>query len=169
MQRDIDLTWDYTACNEQYSRKNNIRLLGLEEQLDENLETKFINCLQENLGEEVKPDEIEIIHRIGTRRPADRDDQRSTQSTKPQAVIIKLVSNKRKMHLLVKRRQLKGKKLVIVEDMAQDLAKHLKAIKEKHSVESMWFTNGKIKYKLKNDTRVMELKGWIDLLVLDIE
>ena len=50
-----------------------------------------------------------------------------------------------------------------MEDMAQDLAKRLKAIKEKRSVESAWFTNGKIKYKLRNDTRVMELKGWIDL------
>ena len=67
------------------------------------------------------------------------------------------------MRLLVKRRQLKEKRLVTVEDMAQDLAKRLKAIKEKRSVKSAWFTNGKIKYKLKNDTRVMELKGWIDL------
>ena len=163
MQKDVDLTWDYAVRNEQYSRKNNIRLLGLEEQPGENLETKFINCMQENLGEEVKPEEIEIIHRIGSRRPADRDDQRSTQSTKPPAVIIKLVSNKTKMRLLDKRRQLKGKRLFIVEDVAQDLAKRLKAIKEKRSVESAWFANGKIKYKLKNNTRVMELKGWIDL------
>ena len=65
--------------------------------------------------------------------------------------------------LLVKRRQLKGKKLVILEDMAQDLAKRLKRLKEKRSVETAWFTNGRIKYKFKNDARVMELKGWIDL------
>ena len=99
MQKDIDLTWDYAVRNEQYSCKNNIILLGLEEQLDENLEAKFIVCMQENLGEEVKPEEVDIIHRIGTRRPADRNDERSTQSPKPEAVIVKLVSNKTKMCL----------------------------------------------------------------------
>ena len=157
------IQFDYPVRNEQYSRKNNIRLLGLEEQPSENLETKFNNCMQENLGKEVKPEEIEIIHRIASRSPADCDDQRSTQSTKPRAVIIKLVLNKTTMGLLVKRRQLKGKRLVIVEDMTQHLAKRLKAIKEKRSVESAWFTTSEIKYKLKNDTRVMGLKGWIDL------
>ena len=47
--------------------------------------------------------------------------------------------------------------------MAQDLAKRLKKLKEKHSVDSAWFTNGKIKYKLKDDPRIVELKEWKDL------
>lgn len=68
-------------------------------------------CIRENLGEEFKPEEIEIIHRVGTGRLTDRDDHRSTQSPKPRVVAIaKLVSNKTKNRLLVKRRQLKGKK-----------------------------------------------------------
>ena len=36
-------------------------------------------------------------------------------------------------------------------------------IKEKHLVDSAWFTNGKIKYKLKDDPRIDELKEWKDL------
>ena len=143
LRKDIDSTWEYAVRNEQYSRKNNIRLLGLEEEPDENLEAKFIACMQENLGEEVKPEEIEIIHRVGVRRVTDRNDQRSTQIPKPRVVIAKLVSNKTKMRLLVKRRQLKGKKLVLLEDMAHDLAQRLKRLKEKRSVETAWFTNGK--------------------------
>lgn len=35
--------------------------------------------------------------------------------------------------------------------------------KEKRSVESAWFSNDKIKFKLKHDSRIMELKGWMDL------
>lgn len=166
LKEDIDLTWEYAVRNEQYSRKNNIRILGLDEDLEENLEAKFISCMKENLDEEIKPEEIEIIHRIGaiTRsRAPDREDSRSTQPPKPRPVIVKLLSNKTKMRLLVKRRQLKGKKLVILEDMAHDLAKRLKKLKERRSVETAWFTNGKIKYKLKDDARVMELKGWMDL------
>ena len=53
---------------------------------------------------------------------------------------------------LLKRRQLKDKKVVILKDMARDLAERLKKLKEKHSVDSAWFTNGRINYKL--------IKGW---------
>ena len=52
---------------------------------------------------------------------------------------------------------------MIMEDMASDLAKRLKELKNKDSVESVWFTNGKLKYKLKDDPRVNELRSWIDL------
>ena len=38
---------------------------------------------------------------------------------------------------------------MIMEDMASDLAKRLKELKNKDSVESARFTNGKLKYKLK--------------------
>ena len=58
LRKDIDSTWEIAVRNEQFSRKNNIRLLGLEEEPDEHLEAKFIACMQDNLGEEVKPEEI---------------------------------------------------------------------------------------------------------------
>ena len=38
-------------------------------------------------------------------------------------MIVKFVSNKTKTRILMKRRQLKGKPFVIMEDMASDLAK----------------------------------------------
>ena len=40
------------------------------------------------------------------------------------------------MKILLKRKKLKGKGLVIVEDMADDIAKRLKEVKSKRSVES---------------------------------
>ena len=117
LRHDVDLTWDYAVNNEQYSRKNNIRTLGVDEEPDENLECKFIEVIKENLDEEIKPEEIEIIHRIG--RPGRTDngerdrDQRSTPPATPRPVIVKFLSNKTKMRILLKRRQLKGKKIVI--------------------------------------------------------
>ena len=53
------------------------------------------------------------------------------RSIKPRLVIVKYLSNKTKMHLLHKRRELKGKKLVLQEDMASDIAKQLKRFKRK--------------------------------------
>ena len=152
--------------HEQYSRKNNLRILGLEEHAGENLEETLVNFAKEHLHEEIKAEEIEIIHRIG--QPTSTDGKRGNsasdqRSNKPRPVIIKFLSNKTKMRLLHKRRELKGKKMVIQEDMAPDIAKRLKKLKEKRSVESAWFSNGKIKFKLKDDSRILELKGWMDL------
>lgn len=90
------------------------------------------------------------------------EDQRSARA-KPRPVIVRLLSNKTKARLLLKRRQLKGKKLVILEDMAPDLAKRLRRLKEKRSVEAAWFSDGKIKYKYKDDPKVMELGEWMAL------
>ena len=125
--------------------------------------------MRENLGEEVKPEEVEIIHHVGPKKFTVGNAGNSTgdqRSARPRPVIVRLLSKKTKTktktRLLLKRRQLKDKKVVILEDMAQGLAKRLKKLKEKHSVDSAWFTNGKIKYKLKDDPRIAELKEWKD-------
>ena len=41
-------------------------------------------------------------------------------------------------------------------DMAQDLAKRLKKLKEKLTMESPWFVNGKIRYKRRGEATVRE-------------
>ena len=162
LKQDIDATWEYAVRNEQYSRKNNLRILGVDEEEGEDLESKFITLIKENLDEEVKPEDVEVIHRIGVKNVNRNENQRSAPA-KPRPVIVRFLSNKTKSRLLVKRRQLKGKKLVILEDMAPDLAKRLKRLKDKSSVKTAWFSNGKIKFKYKDDTRVMELQGWMAL------
>ena len=63
------------------------------------------------------------------------------------------------MKLLTKRRNLKVEGIVIVEDITTDITKRLK---DKPNVESRWFVNGKIKYKIKWDSRVKELRDWGD-------
>ena len=122
LKQDIDCTWEYAVKNEQYSRKNNLRILGLDEREDENLEEKFIEAIANNFNETVESNEIDIIHRIGQRL----SNQASSGNPKPRPVIVKFVSNKTKTRILMRRRQLKGKPLVIMEDMASDLAKRLK-------------------------------------------
>ena len=161
LRQDIDQTWEYAVRNEQYSRKNNLRVLGLEEEEGENLEEKFIKLIGENLQEEVSADEIEIIHRIGA--PKNERDRGSRRDTRPRPVIVKLQSHKTKIKIILKRKLLKGKGYVIVEDMADAIAKRLKELKSKRSVESAWFTNGKIKYKQRDDPRVKEIRTWLDL------
>ena len=168
LKQDIDYAWEYAVHNEQYSRKNNLRILGLEEHAGENLEETLVSFAKEHLHEDIQPEEIEIVQRIGRPRATDGEQGSSAsasdqRSVKPRPVIVKFVSNKTKMCLLRKRMELKGKRMVIQEDVAPDIAKRLKKLKEKGSVELSWFSNGKIKFKLKHDSRILELKGWMDL------
>ena len=166
LKQDIDLTWEYAVRHEQYSRKNNLRIVGIDGQEGEDLEGKFIYCMREILGEEVEPEEVEIIHCVGSKKFIIGTAGNSTgeqKSARPRPVIVRLLSNKTKTRLLLKRRQLKGKEVVILGDITRDLAKRLNKLKEKHSVDSAWFTNGKSKYKLKDDPRIVELKEWKDL------
>ena len=106
---------------------------------------------KEELGVEIKEEEIEIAHRVGQIRRS---------QNKPRAVIIKFLSNKSKMQLLSKRKLLKGKSIAIMEDMASDLAKQLTKLKDKSSVEKAWFVNGKIRFIQRGDTGIQELRGW---------
>ena len=99
LKQDIDCTWEYAVKNEQYSRKNNLRILGLDEGEDENLEEKFIEAIANNLNETVESKEIEIIHQIGQRL----SNQASSGNRKPRPVIVKFVSNKTKTRILMKR------------------------------------------------------------------
>ena len=123
----IASTWEYAVKNEQYSRKNNVRIFGVEEEPEENLEVKLINLAKEHLQVKIKPEEFEIVHRIGAvRRRAD-----TPGNPKPRSITAKFVSNKTKMNLLTKRKNLKGKRLAIKEDTAPDIAKRLKELKEK--------------------------------------
>ena len=158
---DIDQVWEYAVKNEHYSRKNNLRILGLDEEEGENLEQKFVEFVKENLQEELRPEEIEIIPRIGKKNNNDGD--QGSRRERKRAVIVKLQSNKTKMKILLKRRLLKGKEFVIMEDMADDIARRLRVLKSKKSVESAWFSNGKLKYKQHRDPRVQEIRGWSDL------
>ena len=128
LKQDINCTWEYAVKNEQYSRKNNLRILGLDEEEGENLEDKFIEAIISNLNETIEKQEIEIIHRIGQGMSENRSTEATSQNRKPRPVIVNFLSHKTKTRILLKRRLLKGKPLVTMEDMASDLAKRLKEL-----------------------------------------
>ena len=122
---------------------------GLEENSGEDIEAKVISMAKDELGVEIKAEEIEIARRIGQACNNSSKMAGSQGNPKPRSIIVKFARNKTKMKLFTKRKLLIGNKIVIVEDMATDIAKRLKKLKEKASIESAWFVNGKIKYKIK--------------------
>ena len=81
----ITTTWEFALQNQQYSRKDNVRIFGLREDgSEENLEEKVIEMVKENLEVELKREDIEIVHRIG------KMERNSTEARnlRPRAVIV---------------------------------------------------------------------------------
>lgn len=71
--------------------------------------------------EEIRPELIEIIRRIGPKIRSNGD-QGSRPSKRKQHVSVKFLSHKSKMRILLRRRLLRGKGILISEDMANDMA-----------------------------------------------
>ena len=77
---------------EQYSRKSSVRVYGIPESDGENLEDKVIEKIKEEIGIDVKPEEIGIVHRVG---------KRSSESSR--GILIKFVSHKTKVKVMRKK------------------------------------------------------------------
>ena len=86
LNRKISDAWEYAVQNEQYSRKNNIRIFGLREEHGENLEEKVIKFAKESLDVHIGNDAIEIVHHVG-RMPMQSGDG----NMRPRATIIKFL------------------------------------------------------------------------------
>lgn len=147
---------------EQYSRINNIRISGLEEEESENrtkTEDKVVSFLNSNISNlNLQKKDIEIAHRLGQKKEG-----------KVRQIIVKLYSRNTKSTLLSKRKQLKGCGVYINEDLTQMNQHVFSCVRRKQpdEIDSVWTVNGTIFYKNKtgNIHRVnfSDFEHWIDL------
>ena len=93
---------------EQYSRKNSVRVFDVKEESGENIEELLITLLKEEINLDIAPLEIKIIHHVGRTVP-----------NKSRPVIIKFLSHKTKE--MVMRRKKEAKTIKIREDLASGI------------------------------------------------
>lgn len=138
--------------NEQYSRRNNIRIRGLGATKDETCEQtviKFLNNrlnLRDNEGKHVQISVIDIdaAHPIQSRR---------SQQEHPPSMIVKFHQRCHRDMIIKARRQLKGQSFTINEDLTKLNQQLLTRLKDSPAVESAWSWNGKILAKVKGQSR----------------
>ena len=124
------LAEERSKSNDQYSRRNNIKLFLIEESTDsfelaEKSEEKALRVFHDKLGlRYIKPEHIEAAHRVG---------KKVAGKTRP--IIVKFVSRKTKQDVIKNRRKLKHSdpKVVTVED----LTKHTQSVSA--SFGSPWY------------------------------
>ena len=120
--------------NEQYSRKNNIKIMDVnptENETIEELTTKVCN-LASSHGLTLEPSNIMAIHRIPGR----------VNSTKP--VLVKLKNNHEKTKIMKHRSNFKKNGNRLVDDVTKLNAKLIQTLTERDDIEQAWFFNGSV-------------------------
>ena len=140
---------------EQYMRRDNLRIFGLEEEADETeevLEVKLIEAAAD-MGVKLEPGDISVVHRLG----------KAGGRSRP--VIVRLCQRKKRNEIMKKKKELKKKNrnIFINEDLTPLRATMLKMIKEHDAVKNLTTRDGRIIVWLNNRERPVEVDSPADL------
>lgn len=121
--------------NEQYSRKNNVKIMGVEEEGDET-EERLIKKLNHILEAKtrIKLDEGKIIaiHRI------------PGKSGMPKPILVKLMNNNEKTKIMRKRREMKQAGYRLVDDVTKQNTMLINRLSLHKDIDSAWYFNGNV-------------------------
>ena len=129
--------------NEQYSRKNNVKIMDLKESGTES-ESDLISevfTLFGKKGVTIDQSQIQAIHRI------------PGKVGHPKPVLIKFANNSQKTKVMVHRSAFKAMGNRLVDDVTKDNAELIKRLTEHPSITQAWYFNGYVYGKTINDKR----------------
>ena len=118
--------------NEQYSRKNNVKVLGVPDLTNETetkLTTEVISIIKDKTDVDIAPTEIVAIHRIPSK-------------LNPKPVLVKLMNNSVKTRLMKHRKTMKQQGHKLVDDVTIRNTKLISRLLEHKKIDSAWFFNG---------------------------
>ena len=130
--------------NEQYSRKNNVKIMGVVEDEDENeerLTRKVQNILEGKAGLKLEDSKIMTLHRI------------PGKIGMPKPVLLKLKNNNDKTRIMRKRKEMKLSGYRLVDDVTKENTKFIRRLMEHKDIDSAWYFNGSVFAKGKTGKR----------------
>ncbi|KAH3720504.1 hypothetical protein DPMN_056872 [Dreissena polymorpha] len=131
--------------NEQYSRKNNVKIMNIEESPQES-ETSLIqtisSILKTTADVELKPEDIIAIHRIPTKKGNIRP------------ILLKLRNNNAKSSIMRKRTPMKAKGFRLVDDVTQRNQGLISRLFLHPDIKSAWFFNGSVFGQTNSEERI---------------
>ncbi|CAH1798620.1 unnamed protein product [Owenia fusiformis] len=153
MQEDIKLLTLENNHNNQYSRKGHLRILGIPDDgnnISEKCIEQVVIAVNKNMDGDchLKEDDIEVAHRLPNLKH---------QEDKPRPMIVLFLSRKVRDNLLRKRKALKGKPLVIMEDLSPGNRSLLWRAKQHADSKDVWAHNGKVWATRLSDNRKIQL------------
>ena len=130
--------------NEQFSRKNNIKIMNVEEEPSENEEklTEKVCSVLSKQGVDLQKEEIIAIHRL----------PRRNKSRKP--VIIKTINNNVKTRVMRKRREMRTAGYRIADDVTKLNTGLISRLSDNENIDSAWYFNGSVFGRTKGGKRL---------------
>ena len=130
---------------EQYSRRNCLLLHGVVETNAECTDDIIIKTCAEELGIDVKQEDLDRSHRLGKVKRNDN---------KPPPIIVKFAHYAVRNKVFSNKKKLKGKKLLITESLTVYRMKLLDEARQKYGVRNVWTYDGRVMYKENNKISV---------------
>lgn len=126
---------------EQYSRRNNIKIFGLEEAEDEDIKKKVVSLITEKVKVKIDEDDIDVAHRFNTRSEASK-----VNGARP--IIVKLQRRDLKLEILKSRRNLKASGVFLCEHLCKPLNALFNRVRRHDQVTSAWTWEGAVYGKI---------------------
>ena len=123
---------------EQYSRRNCLLLHGVNESNDENTNEIIIKTFSEELGVEIKEDDLDRSHWLG--KPKNKDN-------KTRAIIVKFTRYAVRKEIFMNKSKLEGKLLLITESLTSSRMQLLGDAQRKYGVRNVWTSDGRVMVK----------------------
>ncbi|KAK3084898.1 hypothetical protein FSP39_020985 [Pinctada imbricata] len=136
--------------NEQYSRKNNLKVLNWKEENGEDLRKGLIEKVKK-VGVEIQPWEINAIHRIPGKKGG----------TRP--VIVKLYNSDIKRKVMMKRKELRNKEVKVVDDVTSNNMSLITRLTNHNDIAQAYYFNGHVYGKLASDGRKLRFDIFDDI------
>ena len=118
--------------NEQFSRKNNVKVMGvevLEDETEVNLTEEIISIVRQKTHVNIQPSEIVALHRIPSKH-------------NPKPVLVKFINNSVKTRLMKHRKIMKQQGYKLVDDVTKKNTELIGKLLKHDKIESAWFFNG---------------------------
>ena len=133
--------------NEQRGRNECLVLHGYNEEVNENTNNIVCHVIGNELGIPITEADIKNSHRLGPPRT-----QRSTRTNKvtPRPIIFRLSYFRTRINIYKNKRKLKGKPLLITENLTALRFQTFKAAIEKFGKNNVWTNEGRILTKFEN-------------------
>ena len=138
-------------AQEQYSRWNCLRLFGCPEQEGENIDDVIFNIASDLLKVNLQREDVERSNRVGAKR------KKQDGTSIPRGIIIKFKSYRKRREILASRPQLKGKKMIPVEDLTAKNQELLKHARDHEKIMSAWSIDGRIIALLRGKNKVTKV------------
>lgn len=125
---------------EQYSKMHNLRIFGLNENPNENLNRVLSDFVRTKLNIDITEDDIDYCTRIG--KPI---------AGKSRGILLRVANFRHKQQIMKNRRNLRGSRVFIADDLASRRHDLFKSIKADLGGKNVWIMDGRIFVKIRGE------------------